>query len=108
MLSFSGLIEFNDKIKNFGIDLKERLAKFGESTRETVGKVLDRTKSRIEKIKVILRDYIDHAKVWNDDIRKEGLEFLRQYKEDLESLFEDIKTAFKDSILDSIKDHSAP
>jgi len=85
-----------DYFKDLHIDLQEKYAKFGEWVKNVVDKGLNKGKDKMENIKQIARELIDHAKGLSKEVAEEGLNFLKPYKEDLGSLYDQVKETVKE------------
>jgi gas vesicle protein len=84
--------------KNLHIDLKEKYMKFGEWVKKHFEKGLEKGKDKMANIKKIAREFIDNTKGVSKDVAVEALEFLKPYKEDLGSLWDQVKETVKDII----------
>jgi len=85
-----------DYFKDLHIDLQEKYAKFGEWVKNVVDKGLNKGKDKMENIRQIARELVDHAKGLSKEVAEEGLNFLRPYKEDLGSLYDQVKDTVKE------------
>ncbi|KAG8177719.1 hypothetical protein JTE90_026561 [Oedothorax gibbosus] len=88
-----------DYFKDLHIDLQEKYSKFGEWVKNVVDKGLNKSKDKMENIKQIARELVDHAKGLSKEVAEEGLNFLRPYKEDLGSLYDQVKETVKEARL---------
>ncbi|GFS71268.1 uncharacterized protein NPIL_526891 [Nephila pilipes] len=85
-----------DYFKDLGIDIKEKYAKFGEWVKNVIDKGLTKSKDKIANIREIAREFIDHTKGVSKEVAVEALNFLKPYKEDLGSLYDQVKDTVKE------------
>jgi len=90
--------KIKDYFKNLHIDLKEKYMKFGEWVKEVYDKGLEKGKTKLENIRNIAKEFVDHTKGVSKEVAVEALEFLRPYKEDLGSLWDQVKETVKDIV----------
>jgi len=90
--------KIKDYFKDLHIDLKEKYMKFGEWVKEIYDKGLEKGKTKMENIRNIAREFIDHTKGVSKEVAEEALEFLRPYKEDLGSLWDQVRETVKDIV----------
>ncbi|XP_035213279.1 uncharacterized protein LOC118187192 [Stegodyphus dumicola] len=101
-LAHRSLQDYWEKIKEYfkdlHITLKEKYMKFGEWVKNAIDKGLAKSKDKLENIKSIAREFIDHAKGVSKEVAEEALDFMRPYKDDLGSLWEQLKETVKDIV----------
>ncbi|XP_035232139.1 uncharacterized protein PF11_0207-like [Stegodyphus dumicola] len=84
-----------EKLKNYfkdlNIELKENFSRFGEWVRDQYGKVLEKGKDRVETVKKIAREFLEDTRLISKDIAREARDFLKEYKDDLGRVYDDIR-----------------
>jgi gas vesicle protein len=90
--------KIKDYFKDLHIEIKEKYMKFGEWVKEHFEKGLEKGKDKFANIKKIAQEFVDHTKGVSKEIAVEALEFLKPYKEDLGSLWDQVKETVKDIV----------
>ncbi|XP_071040807.1 uncharacterized protein PF3D7_1120000-like [Parasteatoda tepidariorum] len=88
--------KIKDYFKDLKIDLQEKYLKFGEWVKKFAKETLDKGKGKMDNIKQIANEFLKHTKDVSKEVAVEALEFLRPYKEDLGSLYDQVKETVKD------------
>ncbi|KAJ6640932.1 hypothetical protein Bhyg_05865 [Pseudolycoriella hygida] len=85
-----------DYFELLNTDISEKYAKFGAFVLENMGDVYSCARNEHEAIKEIAKEFYRYMEDLSEETVAEGLEFLRPYKEDLGSLWDQIKEAAKE------------
>ncbi|KFM62713.1 hypothetical protein X975_05406, partial [Stegodyphus mimosarum] len=81
------------------IKLKEKFLRFGEWARDIIEKGLSKTKDKIENLKYVFRELTNKSREVSKEVAKEALDFLHDYKEELGSLYDEMK----DKIIEKLR-----
>jgi len=91
-----------DGIRGFfsklGLEFQGKFAQFGEWVQAMWKDGGDHAKTKVAALKEIAREMIAHAKDVREEVAREALEYLGQYKEQLGDLYQKVKDSVKEAI----------
>jgi len=96
--AFKDIVDsLKDFFGNIRDSIKERFGQFAEWLSTVWDEGKEHAKTKIEQLKDVARQVIDHAKETSDEVKREAIEYLRPYREQLGDLWT--------NLLDSVKKH---
>jgi ribosomal protein S17E len=97
-----------DGIRGFfsklGLEFQGKFAQFGEWVQAMWKDGSKHAGNKIAALKVIAKEMIEHAKDVREEVAREALEYLGQYKEQLGDLYQKVKDSVKEAIKNKVSE----